>query len=66
MIRDAKQFEAMMQEIRGFLYEECLPIEQEVDQTDRIPEPVVQRMRELGLFGHSIPEAYGGAGLTTE
>ncbi|MGN6580328.1 MAG: acyl-CoA dehydrogenase family protein, partial [Bordetella sp.] len=66
MIRDARKFEAMMREIRGFLDEECLPIEQEVDQADRIPDPVVQRMRELGLFGHSIPEAYGGAGLTTE
>ena len=66
MIRDAKKFDAMMQEVRGFLHEACLPIEQEVDRTDQIPEAVVQRMRELGLFGHSIPEAYGGAGLTTE
>jgi acyl-CoA dehydrogenase len=34
--------------------------------SDEIPEALVDRMRELGLFGHSIPEAYGGAGLTTE
>jgi len=66
MIRDAKQLEAMLQEIRTFLRTECLPIEAQVDATDEIPEPVVQRMRELGLFGHSIPEEYGGAGLTTE
>ena len=66
MIRDAKQLEAMLQEIRTFLRTECLPIEAQVDAADEIPEPVVQRMRELGLFGHSIPEEYGGAGLTTE
>lgn len=66
MIRDAKQLEAMLQKIRTFLRTECLPIEAQVDAADEIPEPVVQRMRELGLFGHSIPEEYGGAGLTTE
>jgi len=66
MIRDAKKLEAMLEEIRTFLRTECLPIEAQVDATDEIPEPVVQRMRELGLFGHSIPEEYGGAGLTTE
>jgi len=66
MIRDAKQLETMLQEIRTFLRTECLPIEAQVDATDEIPEPVVQRMRDLGLFGHSIPEEYGGAGLTTE
>ncbi len=66
MIRDAKKLQAMLEEIRSFLRTECLPIEAQVDAADEIPEPVVQRMRELGLFGHSIPEEYGGAGLTTE
>lgn len=66
MIRDPQTFEAMLAELRSFLRNECQPIEEQVDAQDLIPEPVVQRMRELGLFGHSIPEAYGGAGLTTE
>ena len=66
MIRDTKKLQAMLEEIRSFLRTECLPIEAQVDAADEIPEPVVQRMRELGLFGHSIPEEYGGAGLTTE
>ncbi|MCS4294933.1 acyl-CoA dehydrogenase [Comamonas sp. BIGb0152] len=66
MIRDPQKFEAMLAELRAFLRNECQPIEVQVDEQDLIPEPVVQRMRELGLFGHSIPEAYGGAGLTTE
>ncbi|MDH1476640.1 acyl-CoA dehydrogenase family protein [Comamonas thiooxydans] len=66
MIRDPKKMEAMLQEVRTFLRTECMPLEAEVDATDEIPEPLVQRMRETGLFGHSIPEEYGGAGLTTE
>ena len=66
MIRDPQKFAAMLAELRAFLRNECQPIEVQVDEQDLIPESVVQRMRDLGLFGHSIPEAYGGAGLTTE
>ena len=66
MIRDPQSFEALLAEVRRFVHDECRPVEEEVDRSDEIPEPLVQRMRALGLFGHSIPEAYGGAGLTTE
>lgn len=66
MIRDAQKFSFLLAEVRQFVRGECLPLEEEVDRTDAIPEPLVERMRALGLFGHSIPEAYGGAGLTTE
>jgi len=66
MIRDREKFQAMLAEVRRFIHDECLPLEEQVDRDDLIPEPVVQRMREIGLFGHSIPEAFGGAGLTTE
>ncbi|MFS2204923.1 acyl-CoA dehydrogenase family protein [Variovorax sp. Varisp36] len=66
MIRDREKFQAMLAEVRRFIHDECLPLEEQLDRDDLIPEPVVQRMREIGLFGHSIPEAFGGAGLTTE
>lgn len=66
MIRDPARLNALLTELHRFVREECVPIEGEVDREDAIPEPVVQRMRELGLFGHSIPEEYGGSGLTTE
>lgn len=66
MIRDAARLDALLHEVREFLHAECLPLEALVDKNDQIPESVVQGMRELGLFGHSIPQAYGGAGLTTE
>jgi acyl-CoA dehydrogenase len=66
VIRDAARMDALLADVRRFVREVCLPLEEEVDRTDAIPEPVVEGMRRLGLFGHSIPEAYGGAGLTSE
>ncbi|MDO8772115.1 MAG: acyl-CoA dehydrogenase family protein [Burkholderiaceae bacterium] len=66
MIRNPEKFSRLLAEVRHFVRTECIPLEAEVDQNDKIREPLVQRMRELGLFGHSIPEAYGGAGLTSE
>lgn len=66
MIRNPESFSKLLADVRHFVREECIPIEAEVDRTDVIPEHVVDRMRSLGLFGHSIPEAYGGAGLTSE
>lgn len=66
MIRNPDTFKQLIAEVRHVVRTEFIPLEAEIDQSDQIPEPVVQRMRELGLFGHSIPEAYGGAGLTAE
>jgi len=56
----------MMQEtIRRFVNQDLEPISQQVEEEDRIPEEIVQKMRELGLFGLSVPEEYGGLGLGT-
>ena len=66
MIRNPQSFDTLLTQVRRFVRTECMPLEAAIDQSDEIPEALVQRIRELGLFGHSIPEAYGGAGLTTE
>ena len=66
MIREPQRFETLLAEVRRFVRTECMPLEQQIDRSDEIPEPLVQRMRDIGLFGHSIPQAYGGAGLTSE
>ncbi len=66
MIRDPQRFSALLQEVRRFVRTECIPLEAAIDRSDEIPESIVDGMRALGLFGHSIPEEYGGAGLTTE
>src|SRR2546421_6884963 len=49
--------------VRQFVDEQVLPIAEEHDHEDKFPEAVVEQMRELGLFGVTIPEEYGGMGL---
>ncbi|MGO4155287.1 acyl-CoA dehydrogenase family protein [Cupriavidus sp. YAF13] len=66
MITDPSGLHALLADIRRFVLETCMPLEAGIDQSDTIPEAVVREMRVLGLFGHSIPQAYGGAGLTAE
>ncbi|MDW3685528.1 acyl-CoA dehydrogenase family protein [Cupriavidus sp. CV2] len=66
MIRDAETLEALLDSIRRFVREELVPAERLVDETDEIPPRIVQGMKDLGLCGITIPEEYGGLGLTTE
>lgn len=49
--------------VRRFVKKELEPISRQVEEEDRIPDDVIQRMRELGFFGLAIPEEYGGLGL---
>ena len=51
--------------IVNFVREELRPIELQVEMSGVIPDEIVEKMRNLGLFGLSIPEAYGGLGLST-
>jgi acyl-CoA dehydrogenase len=55
----------MQETIRRFVNQDLEPLSQQVEDEDHIPEEVVQKMRELGLFGLSIPEEYGGLDLGT-
>ena len=66
MIRDPETFEALLDSVRRFVRERLVPAEVQVAETDVIPEDIVQEMREMGLFGLTIPEAYGGLELTME
>lgn len=66
MIRDQKTFDQLVDVVRRFTRERLVPLEAQVAADDAVPEDVVQEMRELGLFGQSIPEEYGGLGLTME
>src|ERR687895_20003 len=54
---------AITEMVRQFVDNEVLPIAEEFDHEDKFPEAVVEQMRELGLFGVTIPEEYGGMGL---
>jgi acyl-CoA dehydrogenase len=66
MIRDPETLTALLDSIRRFVRERLVPAEHEVSETDEIPPAIVDEMRELGLFGLTIPEAYGGLELTME
>lgn len=50
-------------EIRRFIRAEVDPRSREIEESDAIPEALVQGARDIGLFGLTIPEEYGGIGL---
>ncbi len=66
MIRDPETLDALLDSVSRFVRERLVPAEEEVAETDVIPPAIVDEMRALGLFGLTIPEAYGGLELTME
>jgi alkylation response protein AidB-like acyl-CoA dehydrogenase len=54
---------AIVEMIRQFTDEQILPRAGHYDHEDEFPEAIVEQMKELGLFGVTIPEEYGGMGL---
>src|SRR6185295_10036028 len=54
---------AITEMVRQFVDNEVIPIAEEHDHEDEFPEAIVEQMKELGLFGVTIPEEYGGMGL---
>jgi acyl-CoA dehydrogenase len=66
MIRDQETLNIMLGSVRRFVRERCVPNEARVDAEDAIPPEIEKEMKQLGYFGWSIPEEYGGLGLTTE
>ncbi len=60
---DPEIFEQFIDQLERYVRERLLPAEKEVIETDRIPDDIVKEMKEMGLFGLTVPEEYGGAGL---
>ncbi len=54
---------AICEMVHQFADEQILPNAEHYDHEDEFPEPIVEQMRELGLFGVTIPEEYDGMGL---
>jgi alkylation response protein AidB-like acyl-CoA dehydrogenase len=54
---------AIIEMVRQFVDEQIIPKAGHYDHEDEFPEPIVEQMKELGLFGVTIPEEYGGMGL---
>ena len=66
MALDPETRAQLIDTVRRFVREKCVPLEAKVGDEDRVPDAIVQEMRELGLFGISIPVEYGGLGLSME
>ena len=64
MALDQDTLAQLLDTVERFVTERLRPLEHRVAEEDRVPDEVVAEMRELGLFGLSIPEEYGGLGLT--
>jgi acyl-CoA dehydrogenase len=64
MALDEATLGQLRETVRRFVSERLIPLEAQVAEDDVVPESVVEEMRALGLFGLSIPEAYGGLGLS--
>ncbi|RTZ44525.1 acyl-CoA dehydrogenase [Candidimonas sp. SYP-B2681] len=66
MIRDPETQTLLEEGVRRFVQEVLVPREEEVAESDQIPQDVIAQMKEIGLFGLSLPEEYGGLGVTME
>src|ERR671915_400614 len=62
-IEKTDEQKAITEMVRQFVDNEILPVAEEFDHEDKFPEAIVEHMKELGLFGVTIPEDYGGMGL---
>ncbi|REE07400.1 acyl-CoA dehydrogenase [Paraburkholderia sp. BL27I4N3] len=66
MIRDTQTLEALLATVTRFVHEQLVPAEALVAEADAIPAGLIEQMKSIGLFGLTIPEKYGGLGLTVE
>ncbi len=66
MIRDTELLDGLVATVRRFVNERLIPAEVQVEEENAIPDSILAEMKALGLFGMSIPEEYGGLGLTME
>jgi acyl-CoA dehydrogenase len=63
MALDPETFDALIDTVRRFVTERLRPLEGDVEAADAIPDAVIAEMKEMGLFGLSIDEEFGGIGL---
>jgi len=63
-MKDEETVQALVDLVARFVREELVPAEAEVEEIDDIPGRIVAQLKQLGLFGMTIPESYGGLGLS--
>lgn len=60
---DPEIFDAFIDQLKRYVRERLIPAEADVIANDSIPDDILQEMRDMGLFGITIPEEFGGAGM---
>lgn len=66
MALDRETLNQLVGTVDRFVHERLIPLEREVAENDALPEYIINEMRDLGLFGLSIPEEYGGLALNMQ
>jgi acyl-CoA dehydrogenase len=61
---DAEDFRQIRDAVRQLVREEVIPLEEQIEEEDRIPDALRAQAAEMGLFGYALPEEYGGLGVT--
>lgn len=60
---DTDTYDAFIEQLDRFVRERLIPAEDRVEELGRVPDDILAEMREMGLFGVTMPEEYGGAGM---
>ncbi len=60
---DADVFGQFIEQLHRYVRERLIPAEKQILETDLIPDEILAEMRDMGLFGLTIPEEFGGAGM---
>jgi acyl-CoA dehydrogenase len=60
---DAEDFRQVRNAVRDLVRDEVVPREEEIEETDRIPDDLRAQAAAMGLFGYALPEEYGGLGV---
>ncbi|MFI6878868.1 acyl-CoA dehydrogenase family protein [Streptomyces sp. NPDC050400] len=61
---DAADFTAVRDAVRRLVREDVVPREDEIEETDAIPEDIRRKAADMGLFGYTLPEEHGGLGAS--
>ena len=60
---DSDTFDAFIDQLQRYVRERLIPAEKAILETDLIPDAILTEMRDMGLFGLTMPEEYGGAAM---
>jgi acyl-CoA dehydrogenase len=63
MALDQETMDQLLNTVDRFVEQRLRPLESQVGENDKIPDDVIEEMKQLGFYGLTIPEAYGGLGL---